>query len=285
MTRAAAAASSASPTTPSSNVALRRIMRHLRRSARHRYPATYGQNGHGARTAGKSPDPERPHRLADEMAPLVAHPCLVLRRRLGHREAGAAEHPEGELDQRVEGPVGQVPGPGQVADEPLDQPVGVVALALAPALPAERGGALQPDQAPVGRVAALPQVGAERLDRRVPRIRCRRGGRDRLHRAGFLKLQHGLEQRLLAGEVVVDGAPGHLARGCHVLQRGPGVAARGEQRGRLVEQCRPGGLRVHLTAALDLCHTLSIVTYTEYVTVAAYVRIATSGPGQCEGRW
>src|SRR5437660_2805223 len=271
MTRAAAAASSASPTTPSSNVALRRIMRHLRQSARHRYPATYGQKGRGARPAGKSPDPERPDRLADEMAPLVAHPQLVIRRRLGNREAGAAEHPEGELDQRVEGPVVQVPAVDQVADEPLDQPVGVVALALTPAAPAQGGGALQPDQAAIGRVAALPQVGVERLDRRVPRVGCRRRGGDRLPRAGFLQLQHGLEQGLLAGEVVVDGAPGHLARGCHVLQRGPAVAARGEQRGRLVEQRRPGGLRVHLAAALDLCHALSIVTYTEYVTVAVYV--------------
>src|SRR5215471_20722496 len=49
MTRAAAAASSTSPTTPSSNVALRRIMRHLRQNLRDHYPATYGQTASRAR--------------------------------------------------------------------------------------------------------------------------------------------------------------------------------------------------------------------------------------------
>src|SRR5580704_15488317 len=92
--------------------------------ARHRYPATYGQNGRGARPVRKSPDPERADRLADQTAPFVAHPGLVLRRCLGHGQAGAAEHPERELDQAVEGPVFQVAAVDQVADEVLDEPVG-----------------------------------------------------------------------------------------------------------------------------------------------------------------
>src|SRR5256885_7333567 len=130
MTRAAAAPSRASPTTPSSNVALRRIMRHLRQSRGHRYPETYGQNGRRAQPVSKPPDPEGTERLGDETAPLVTHSRLVQRRRLRHGEAGPAEHPEGELDQRVESRAVQVAAVHQVADEPLDQPVGVVPLAF-----------------------------------------------------------------------------------------------------------------------------------------------------------
>src|SRR5262249_21554698 len=86
-------------------------------------------------------------------------------------------------------------------------------------------------------------------------------------------------QRLLAGEVVVDGTAGHLARRRDVLQRGPAVPALGEQGGRLVQQCGPGGLRVHLPAALDLGHALSIVTYAVYVTIVEYVvRAAGAAP-------
>src|SRR5215471_3940561 len=44
MARAAAAASNASPTTPSSNVALRRIMRHLRRNPRDPLPGNLRAN-------------------------------------------------------------------------------------------------------------------------------------------------------------------------------------------------------------------------------------------------
>src|ERR1041384_556976 len=109
MTRAAAAASSASPTTPRSNVLLRRIMRYLRRSARHRYRQHTGKSAGAPGGRGKSADPERRHGLADEMTPFVTHPWLVLRSGLGDREAGAAEHPEGELDLRAEGPAVQVP--------------------------------------------------------------------------------------------------------------------------------------------------------------------------------
>src|ERR1700751_4290276 len=80
-------------------------------------------------------DPERADRLADEVAPFVAHLGLVRRRCLGHGEAGAAEHPERELDQAVERLVAEVAGLDQVLDEPLHQPVGVVLLALPPAVP------------------------------------------------------------------------------------------------------------------------------------------------------
>src|SRR6202041_2591458 len=79
--------------------------------------------------------------------------------------------------------------------------------------------------------------------------------------------EHRLEQRLLAGEVVVHGAAGHPAGRRHVLERRPGVATLGEQRGRAVQQRGPGGRRVHLTAARAVLHTLSVVTYTAYVTI------------------
>src|SRR5579859_3631396 len=95
------------------------------RSTRAIYPETYGQIGCRARAAGKSADPERSDRLADEMTPFVAHPRLVLRCRLGDGEAGPAEHPERELDQRVEALAVQVPTVDQVPDEVPDQAVRV----------------------------------------------------------------------------------------------------------------------------------------------------------------
>src|SRR6516225_6074865 len=144
MARAAAAASSASPTAPSSSDALRRIMRHLRdpapRATRQHTGKTVGAPAIPAAPGG-SLDPQRRDRLADEVAPLVADAGLVRRRRLGHGQARATEHPEGELDQGVEGAVFQVTAVDQVADEALDEPVGVVALAVAPAAPAQRGRA------------------------------------------------------------------------------------------------------------------------------------------------
>ena len=74
-----------------------------------------------------------------------------------------------------------------------------------------------------------------------------------LLRAG-MSVEDGLEQGLLTVEVVVHRAPGHLAGGRHVLQGCPGVPARGEQAGGLVEQRRPGGLRVQFPPAPDLLH-------------------------------
>src|SRR5215813_4377824 len=224
-------------------------------------------------------DPQRADRLADEVTPLVAHPGLVRRRRLGDGQPGAAEHPEGELNQAVKGAAVQAPAFHQIPDEPLDQAVGVLPLAITPAVPAQRGGALQPDQSPVRRVAAVVEVGAEREHGRLPRVGRLRGGEDLRGHPGLLQFEHRLEQRLLAGEVVINGTARHLARRRHVLQRGPAVPALGEQRGRLFQQRGPGGLRVHLTAALDLGHTPSIVTYAEYVTIKEYVC------SDCEGRW
>src|SRR6202035_4353526 len=132
------------------------------------------------------------------------------------------------------------------------------------------GRALQPDQPPVDRVAALAEEGIEREHRGIPRVRRGRRGGDLRHRAFLLPVQHGLEQRLLAGEVVVHGAAGPPARRRHVFQRRRRVAPGGEQRRRLVEQRRPGRVRVQLPAALDRLHALSIVTYTAYVTLNEY---------------
>src|SRR5215470_2541586 len=210
------------------------------------------------------------------MAPFVPDPGLVFGRCLGHGEPGAAEHPERELDQAVERPVLHVPALDQIPDELLDQPVGVFLFAFPPAVPAERGRAFQPDQASIHRVAAVGEVGIQRQHRRVPRVRRGRGGDYLRGRALFLQVKHGLEQSLLAGEVVVDGTAGHLAGGRDVLQRGPGVPTLGEQHGGLVEQRGPGGLRVQLAAALDLGHALSIVTNTVYVTSAEYVNYRTA---------
>src|SRR5215467_12266935 len=221
-------------------------------------------------------DPERADRLADEIAPFVPHPGLVPGRGLGHSEPGAAEHPERVLDQAVERPVLQVPAVDQVPDELLDQPVGVLLLAFPPAMPAERGRPLQPAQASIHRVTAVREVSVQRQHRRVPRVRSDRGGDYLRGRALLLQVKHGLEQGLLAGEVMVDGTAGHLAGGRDVLQRGPGVPALGEQHGGLVEQRGPGGLRVQLTTALDLGHALSIVTNTVYVTSAEYVNYRTA---------
>src|SRR5262249_14499378 len=206
-------------------------------------------------------------------APLVPHPGLVRRRCLGDGEAGAAEHPEGELDQAVESLAIQAAAFDQVPDEALDQPVAVLPLTVAPAVPAQRGGALQPDQPPVRRIAAVVEVGAEREHGRLPRVRRLRGSEDLRGHPGLLQFEHGLEQRLLAGEVVIDGTARHLARRRHVLQRGPAVPALSEQYGRLVQQPGPGGSRVNFTAALDLGNALSIVTYAEYVTIKEYVPI------------
>src|SRR6516164_7049349 len=49
------------------------------------------------------PDAQGTNRLPDEVTPFVAHPGLVRWRCLGDGEPGAAEHPEGELHQAVEG--------------------------------------------------------------------------------------------------------------------------------------------------------------------------------------
>ena len=217
------------------------------------------------------PDPQRADRLADEVAPLVPHPGLVPGRRLGDGEPGAAEHPEGEPDQAVERGVAQVAAVDQVAQEALDQPVGVVLLAFAPAVPAERGRALQPDKPPVDRVAAMGEVGVQRQHRRLPGVRGARGRDDLRGDPGLLEIEHGLEEGPLAGEVVVHGATGDPAGRRDVFKGRARVPALGEQRGRLVQQRGPGGLRVKLAAALDLRHALSIVTNTEYVTSAEYV--------------
>src|SRR5215469_17294688 len=96
MTRAAAAASSASPTTPSSNVALRRIMRHLRQNLREHYPATYGQTVSRARPSGQqdpvmtAPIPQRLFRQAGAPGQRSGRPFV--------RRAGA-----GGEDQQGEG--------------------------------------------------------------------------------------------------------------------------------------------------------------------------------------
>src|SRR5262249_45733242 len=115
---------------------------------------------------------------------------------------------------------------------------------------------------------ALPRVDprVDPLRPRPPAVgRCGRGG-DPRDRPRFLAGQHRLEQRLLAREVVIHGTAGHLDGGRDVLQRRAGVPVRGELGRRLVQQRGPRSLGVHLAAALDLRHTLSIVTYTEYVT-------------------
>src|SRR5204862_4397519 len=95
--------------------------------------------------------------LADEVAPLLAQPGPVGFGCLGEREPGAAEHPEREPDQAAARPVGQVAGVDQGGDEALDQAVGVLLLALPPAVPAERGRPFQPDQASVDRIPALDE--------------------------------------------------------------------------------------------------------------------------------
>src|SRR5690242_19602486 len=138
-------------------------------------------------------------------------------------------------------------------------------------MPAERGRPLQPDQAPVDRVAALVEERVEGLARRLQRVGGGGRGGDRRDRPGLLRVQHGLEQGLLAVEVVVHRAAGDLAGGRDVLQRSSGVPARAEQPGGLPEQRRPGGLGVQLPPTPDLLHALSVVTYTEYVRSAVYV--------------
>ena len=111
---------------------------------------------------------------------------------------------------------------------------------------------------------ALARTEEERVQRQHGRFpRVRRSARSRGDLRGhprFLQAEHGLEERLLAGEVVINGTARHPARRRHVLQRGPAVPALGEQCGRLFQQRGPGGRRVHLAAALDLGHTLRIHT-------------------------
>src|SRR5262249_4969694 len=191
---------------------------------------------------------------------------LARRARRGERVPGPAEHPEREPGQAASCPVLQVAVVDERGDELLDEPVGVLLLAFPPPVPAERGRALQPDQPPVDRVAALLEVRVERLGRRLPGVgRGGRGG-DPRQRPRFLAGQHRLEQRLLAREVVIHGSAGHLAGGRDVLQRRAAVPARGELDRRLVQQRGPRSLGVQLATALDLRHTPSIVTYTQYVT-------------------
>src|SRR5215813_1561246 len=105
MTRAAAAASSTSPTTPSSNVALRRIMRHLRQNLRDHYPATYGQTASRALPSGQQ----------DLMttAPILARlfrtggcPARGQISRLSRRSDPGGEDQQGEGECRQQGEAG-----------------------------------------------------------------------------------------------------------------------------------------------------------------------------------
>jgi hypothetical protein len=85
---------------------------------------------------------------------------------------------------------------------------------LPPLLPAEHGRGVGEADLLDGRFLARVQEGTHSAEHQVPGIaRALHRRPDPLHQVALHALEDGTEQVLLVGEVVVEGAPGHLGAG------------------------------------------------------------------------
>src|SRR6266545_8004133 len=103
--------------------------------------------------SAESPGAQPIHQPADERGVLGLHPWLVHFGRFGEGQARRAEHGKGDPGCRLQRLALEDPIVHQRADKLLDEPIGVLLLALAPAMPAERERCLLPDHLAVDRIA------------------------------------------------------------------------------------------------------------------------------------
>jgi hypothetical protein len=147
------------------------------------------------------------------------------------------QHVREAVDQRRVEPSGR----GEPAQRQPEQPHPVAFVDRAPALPAEHRRRVDERHPPHRRIAHQVEPGpAARPQRGLGVLDAARGRHEPLDPGRLDRLDDGLEQRRLAGEMVVERAPAQPGGAQDLVDRDVLVAALGEQAPRGAHQGRPG---------------------------------------------